>query len=91
VQASDAAMHVYKEVIPFVEKNEPWVANAMRIGAKERAKKVLWKMGKLVAMANPIHGCKFLEKVHFVLNCEFLVFFCLCNLFILITKFYSIL
>jgi len=39
------------------------VANAMRVGAKEKIAKLVVKMGKVLAVANPVHGPAFLEEV----------------------------
>jgi len=39
------------------------VANAMRLGTKEKASKLISKMGKLLVVANPAHGPEFLEEV----------------------------
>jgi len=61
--ATDASVRKYNEVTPFEEKNTEGVANAMRFGEKERASKLISKMGKLLAVANPAHGPGFLEEV----------------------------
>ncbi len=62
-QAADATVRKFNEVTPFEEKSDQGVANAMRVGAREKASKLIVKMGKLLAMANPIHGLGFLEEV----------------------------
>jgi len=49
-------------VIPFEEKSNEGVANAMRVGAREKIAKLIVKIGKLLAVANPAHGPGFLEK-----------------------------
>jgi len=61
--AADAAVRKYNEVTPLEEKSDQGVANAMRVGAKERSMKLIAKMGKLLAVGNPIHGCGFLDEV----------------------------
>jgi len=35
----------------------------MRVGAREKVAKLIAKMGKLLAVANPVHGLGFLEEV----------------------------
>jgi len=35
----------------------------MRVGAKEKVAKLIVKMGKLLAIANPVHSPAFLEEV----------------------------
>jgi len=87
----DAILRVYNKVTPFDVKSEPGFGNVMRIGTKERTTKLISKIGKLLVVANLIHGLEFLQEVCFVLNFAFLVFFCLCNLFIFTTEFYCIL
>ncbi len=63
VQVADAAIRVYTEVTPFNEKSDQGVVNAMRVVAKDKATKLISKMGKLLAIANPAHGPVFLEEV----------------------------
>jgi hypothetical protein len=65
-QAADVAVRFYTEVTPFDEKSDQGLADAMRLGAKDRATKLIAKMGKLLAMANPTHGQTFLQEVHYV-------------------------
>jgi len=59
----DAFVRIYNEVTPFEEKSTEGVANAIRLGAKEKALKLISKMGKLLAMANLTHGPGFLAEV----------------------------
>lgn len=61
--AADASVRKYNEVTPPEERSTEGVANAMRSGAKERASKLISKMGKLLAVANPAHGPGLLEEV----------------------------
>ncbi len=61
--AADVAMRRYNEATPFEEKSHEGVANAMRIGAKEKNAKLYLKMIKLLTVANPAHGPGFLEEV----------------------------
>lgn len=64
--AADAAGRKYSETTPEKERSEVGIANAMRMGAKEKASKLYMKMMKLVAVANPANGPEFLEEViHF--------------------------
>jgi len=44
-------------------KKDSGIANAMRMGAKEKANKLYVKMMKLVAVAHPGNGPEFLEEV----------------------------
>lgn len=62
-QAADAAVRKFNEVTPFEEKSDQGVANAMRVGAREKASKLIVKTGKLLVVANPTHGLGFLEEV----------------------------
>jgi len=55
-------------VTPFEEKSNEGVANAMRVGAREKVTKLIAKMGKLLAVANPVHGPGFLEEVRMKFN-----------------------
>jgi len=66
--AADIATHKYTEVIPFKEKSNEGVANAIRVGAREKVAKLLSKMSKLLTMANPAHGPRFLEEVPFFIT-----------------------
>lgn len=50
-------------VTPFEEKSNQRVANAMEFGAKERATKLISKIGKLLVVANPAHGPEFLQEI----------------------------
>jgi hypothetical protein len=43
-------------------KNDVGIANAMRLGAKEKATKLCMKMIKLLRVANPSHGPKIFWK-----------------------------
>jgi len=61
--AADDAARRYMEITPVEEKSHQGVANAMRVGVKEKIAKLVVKMGKLLAVANPVHGPAFLEKV----------------------------
>jgi len=61
--AADAFVRKYNEVTPLEEKSTEGVANAMRFGTKEKASKLISKMEKLLAVANPVHGPGFLEEV----------------------------
>jgi len=62
-QATDAAVKKYNEVTPFEEKSDKRMANAMRVGSKERSMRLIAKMEKLLVVANPIHDLGFLEEV----------------------------
>jgi len=62
-QAVDVAVRKYNEVTPSKEKSDQGVANTKRLGAKERSMKLILKMKKLLALANPAHGAGFLEEV----------------------------
>jgi len=62
-QAVDAAMRKYHEITRVEEKSALGVANAMGDGAKERAKQLTSKMQKLLSIANPKHGLRFLQEV----------------------------
>ena len=64
--ASDAAVRKYHEDTPIDEKSDAGVADAMRLGAKEKATKLYQKMHKLLTVANPALGPGFLEEVSFV-------------------------
>jgi len=59
----DDAAHKYIEITSFEEKSNEGVANAMRVGAREKVTKLIAKMEKLLAVANPVHGPGFLEEV----------------------------
>ncbi len=65
-QAADVAVWKYNEVTPFEEKSDEGVANAMRVGAKEKNAKLYVKMIKLLTVANPAHGPGFLEEVSLI-------------------------
>jgi len=62
-QAADVAVRKYNEVTLLEEKSDEGVANALRVGANERSMKLITKLSKLLAIANPIHGSDFLEEV----------------------------
>jgi len=62
---ADAVGRKYSETTPADERSQFGIANAMRMGAKEKANKLYMKMMKLVAMANPANGPEFLEEVIF--------------------------
>lgn len=66
--SSDAAVRKYHEDTPIDEKSDVGVADAMRLGAKEKATKLYVKMHKLLTVANPALGLGFLEEVGFVCN-----------------------
>jgi len=59
----DAIGRKYSETTLVEERSELGIANAMRIGAKEKANKLYMKMMKLVPVANPTNGPEFLEEV----------------------------
>jgi len=61
--AADDTTRKYTKITPFEEKSNEGVANAMRVGAREKVAKLIAKMEKLLAVANPIHGPGFLEEV----------------------------
>ena len=61
--ASDAALRKYHEDTPIDEKSNAGVADAMRLGAKEKSTKLYQKMHKLLTVANPALGPGFLEEV----------------------------
>jgi len=66
--AADTATRKYTEVTPFEEKSNEGVANAMRVGVKEKVVKLLSKMSKLLAVAKPACGPRFLEEVLFFIT-----------------------
>ena len=62
-QAADAAVRKYTDTTPESDRRPPEIAHAMRVGAKERTKTLMVKMGKLLAVAHPSNGPGFLEEV----------------------------
>jgi len=71
-QAANAAIRKSNEVTLLEEKSDQGVANAMRVGAKERSMKLITKMDKLLVVANPIHRSGFLKKVGRLLSIFYL-------------------
>jgi hypothetical protein len=67
-EAADAAVRKYNKTTALEERTPEGVAKAMRAGAKAMAGKMYAKMGKLLAVASPLNGPKFLEEVHFFLK-----------------------
>jgi len=63
--AMDVTRQKYNETTPADERSELGIANAMRMGAKEKVNKVYMKMMKLAVVANPANGPEFLEEVFF--------------------------
>ena len=64
-QAADAAVRKYTNSTPEEEKRPEEVAHAMRVGAKERTITLMGKMGKLLVVAAPANGPKFLVEVRY--------------------------
>jgi len=67
----DDTMQRYNEVTLFDMKNDRGVANAMRVGTKEKNTKLYVKIIKLVTLANLTHRFGFLEEVSFVYTKSF--------------------
>jgi len=61
--AVDDASRKYTEITPFEDRSNEGIANAMRVGAKEKVAKLNVKMGKLLAVANLVLSPAFLEEV----------------------------
>ena len=61
--AADTAARVYKEETAEDEQSLDGICEAMRIGSKEKTSRLMQKMGKLVAVANPSLGNEWLQEV----------------------------
>lgn len=61
-------MRRYNDTTPEDEKRPEAAAHAMKVGAKERTAKLVVKMHKLLAVANPANGEPFLKEVRLVLK-----------------------
>jgi hypothetical protein len=61
--AGDSAMLVYREETKPDDVTREGIAAAMKLGIKERTSKLMVKLGKMTAVANPAHGPEFLEEV----------------------------
>ncbi len=71
IAAGDAAVLVYREETSTEDVTPEGVAAAMKQGIKDRTTKLMIKLGKMTAVANPAHGPEFLEEVH----CRFMRLF----------------
>ena len=61
-------MRKYHEDTPIDDKTVAGVADAMRLGAKEKSTKLYQKMHKLLTVANPALGPRFLAEVGSMYN-----------------------
>ena len=59
----DGAVRKYTDSTPKEERRPEELAHAIRVGAKERTKTLMGKMGKLLAVAAPSNTPKFLAEV----------------------------
>ena len=64
-QAADVAMQKYTDSTPEEERRPEEVAHAMRVGANERTKSLMGKMGKLLAVAAASNTAEFLAEVRY--------------------------
>ena len=61
--AADIAVRLYKEETPLEDQDVEGALAAMRMGAKEKTSKLIQKLGKLTAVANPNLGSEWLKEV----------------------------
>ena len=64
-QAANADVLKYTDSTPEEERRPEEVAHAMKAGAKERTKTLMEKIRKLLAVAAPANGPKFLAEVRY--------------------------
>ena len=62
--AGDLAVLVYREETKPEDVTREGIAAAMKMGIKERTSKLIVKLGKMTAVANPAHGPEFLQEVY---------------------------
>lgn len=61
--AGDTAVFVYREQTSPEDVTQEGIATAMKQGIKDKTSKLMLKLGKMTAVANPVHGPEFLEEV----------------------------
>jgi hypothetical protein len=61
--AGDATVLVYREETSPEDVTQDGIAVAMKQGIKDKTAKLMIKLGKMTAMANPTLGPEFLEEV----------------------------
>ncbi len=61
--AGDAAVLVYREETKPEDVTREGIAAAMKLGIKDKTTKLMVKLGKMTAVANPAHGPELLEEV----------------------------
>lgn len=61
--AGDVALLVYREDTSHDEISREGLASAMKQGIKDKTMKLITKLGKLTAVANPALGDEFLQEV----------------------------
>jgi hypothetical protein len=61
--AADLAVRLYREETPEDLQTEAGVLAAMRLGTKEKTTRLVQKLGKLTAVANPNLGIEWLQEV----------------------------
>ena len=61
--AGDLAVLVYREETKPEDVTREGIAAAMKMGIKDRTSKLIVKLGKMTAVANPAHGPEFLQEV----------------------------
>ena len=61
--AGDLAVLVYREETKPEDVTREGIAAAMKMGIKEKTTKLIVKLGKMTAVANPAHGPEFLQEV----------------------------
>lgn len=61
--AGDTAVLVYREETKPEDVTPEGVTAAMKLGIKEKTSKLVTKLGKMTAVANPAHGPEFLQEV----------------------------
>ncbi len=71
--ARDAAVLVYREETKPEDVTREGIAAAMKQGIKEKTTKLMIKLGKMTAVANPAQGPEFLAEVY--CNLIFFLFF----------------
>ena len=64
-QAANGAVRKYTDSTPEEERRPEELAHAMRVGAKERTKTLMGKMGKLLAVAARANTPKFLAEMRY--------------------------
>ena len=67
--AADVAVRLYKEETLEDDQSQEGILVAMRLGTKEKTTKLIQKLGKLTAVANPNLGSEWLQEVWSPCHC----------------------